>query len=80
MRLKSDAAVIRLHIGQSLDSRQRSQHPRQHVCQHWVETVGSVYGSRQILHIGAGLDGSYMFMISRVIKRVTKEAAYRLVI
>lgn len=34
MRLKSDAAVIRLHIGQSLDSRQRSQHPRQHVCQH----------------------------------------------
>ena len=34
MRLKSDAAVIRLHIGQSLDSRQRSQHPRQNVCQH----------------------------------------------
>lgn len=58
MRLKSDAVVIRLHIGQSLDSRQRSQHSRQHVCQHWVETVGSVYGSRQILHVSAGLDGS----------------------
>jgi len=48
MRRKSDAVVIRLHIGQSLDSRQRNQHSLQHVCQHWVETVGSVYGSRQI--------------------------------
>jgi len=65
MRLKSDAVVIRLHIGQSFDSRQRSQHSRQHVCQHWVETVGSVYGSRQILHVGTGLDGSYTLTVRR---------------
>jgi len=56
MRLKSDAVVIRLHMGQNLESKQRNQHCRQHVCQHWVETVGSVYGSRQILHAGTGLD------------------------
>lgn len=46
---KSVAAVIRLQIGQSfVDPRQRSQHSRQQVCQHPVETVGSVYGSIQI--------------------------------
>lgn len=65
MRLKSDAAVIRLHMGQSLESKQRNQHSRQHVCQHWVETVGSVYGSRQILHVGAGSDCSYTFTMRR---------------
>lgn len=48
---KSVAAVMRLQMGQSLvEPRQRSQHPRQQVCQQPVETVGSVYGSRQILH------------------------------
>ena len=47
--LKSVAAVIRLQLGHSfVDPRHRSQHSRQQVCQHPVETVGSVYGSKQI--------------------------------
>ena len=45
------APVILLQIGQSfVDPRQRNQHSRQHVCQHPMDTVGSVYGSRQIRH------------------------------
>ena len=42
---------MRLQIGQSLvEPKQRSQHSRQQVCQHPVDTVGSLYGSRQIRH------------------------------
>lgn len=48
---KSVAPVMRLQMGQSLvEPRHLSQHSRQQVCQHPVDTVGSVYGSMQIRH------------------------------
>lgn len=49
IRRRSVAPVIRLHIGQSfVEPKQRNQHSLQHVCQHPVETVGSLYWSRHI--------------------------------
>lgn len=53
IRRRSPGTVMRLHIGQSfVEPRQRIQHPAQHVCQHPVDTVGSSYGSKHILHTG----------------------------
>ena len=49
--LNSVAAVILLHIGHNfVDPKHLSQHSLQHVCQQPVETVGSLYGSRQMRH------------------------------
>lgn len=49
--LKSPAPVIRLQIGQSfVEPKHRSQQSLQQVCQHPVDTVGSVYGEMQIRH------------------------------
>jgi hypothetical protein len=49
------AQVIRLQIGQSfVEPRHLNQHSRQQVCQQPVDTVGSEYGSRQILQRSAG--------------------------
>ena len=48
-RRRSVAPVIRLHIGHSfVEPRQRSQQSLQQVCQQPVDTVGSLYGSKQI--------------------------------
>ena len=42
IRRKFSALVILLQMGHNRVERQRNQHSRQQVCQHWVETVGSV--------------------------------------
>lgn len=74
---------MRLHMGHSLvDPKHRNQHWRQHVCQHPVDTVGSSYGSRHILHTGeveGGVNGDAsegVTVCSRVVINSTRSACF----